>query len=201
MKKTALISLFAAMILAACGDDDATLPAGPAGDYQVSVTRTTYGIPHIKASDFGSLGYGYGYAFSQDNLCTLMEDLVAIRGERSKYWGGDGTYSIRPPEITPNNIDSDFFWKFMADEDAVQRFRNKSAPEVQQIVHGYVDGFNRYIFFFNDTENTATSRSYRPANTPANRPHARRHPICSRSQKTTCTGALSGWRSWPAPGP
>jgi len=74
-----------------------------------------------------------------------MEDLVAIRGERSKYWGGDGTYSIRPAEITPNNVDNDFFWKFMADEDAVQRFRNAAVPEVRQLVHGYVDGFNRYI--------------------------------------------------------
>jgi len=145
MKKAALISLLAVMILASCGDDDGTPPTQPAGDYQASVTRTTYGIPHIKASDYGSLGYGYGYAFAQDNLCTMMEDLVAIRGERSKYWGGDGTYAIRPADITPNNVDSDFFWKFMADADAVQRFRNASAPQVRQLVHGYVDGFNRYI--------------------------------------------------------
>ena len=145
MRKTTLTILLVMVTLAACGDDDAPLPTAPGGDYEVTVTRTTYGIPHIKASDFASLGYGYGYAFAQDNLCTMMEDLVAIRGERSKYWGGDGTYSIRPAEITPNNIDSDFFWKFMADEDAVQRFRNASDPQVRKIVHGYVDGFNRYI--------------------------------------------------------
>jgi len=145
MRKTAFLSLIAMMTLPACGDDDGMLPARPPGDYRVTVTRTTYGIPHINGSDYGSLGYGFGYVFAQDNLCTMMEDLVAIRGERSKYWGGDGTYSIRPVEITPNNVDSDFFWKFVADEDAVQRFRNKAAPEVQQVVHGYVDGFNRYI--------------------------------------------------------
>jgi acyl-homoserine-lactone acylase len=74
-----------------------------------------------------------------------MEDLVAIRGERSRYWGGNGTYPIRPVEIAPNNIDSDFFWKFMADAEAVQRFRNAADPRVKQLVHGYVDGFNRYI--------------------------------------------------------
>ena len=145
MRKTTLTILLVMVTLAACGDDDAPLPTAPGGDYEVTVTRTTYGIPHINASDFASLGYGYGYSFAQDNLCTMMEDLVAIRGERSKYWGGDGTYSIRPAEITPNNVDSDFFWKFMADADAVGRFRNGSTPEVRQIVHGYVDGFNRYI--------------------------------------------------------
>jgi len=145
MGKIALMSLLAAMMLAACGGDDGALPTQPGENYQVTVTRTTYGIPHINAPDFGSVGYGYGYAFAQDNLCTLMEDLVAIRGERSKYWGGDGTYPIRPAGIAPNNIDSDFFWKLMADADAVRRFRKAAAPEVRQLVHGYVDGFNRYI--------------------------------------------------------
>ena len=145
MTKTTLTILLAMVTLAACGDDDATLPTVPGQDYEVTVTRTTFGIPHINASDFGSLGYGFGYAFAEDNLCTLMEDLVAIRGERSKYWGGDGTYAIRPAEITPNNIDSDFFWKFMADAKAVRRLRKTAAPEVRQVIHGYVDGFNRYI--------------------------------------------------------
>ena len=111
--------------------------------YEVTVTRTTYGIPHVNAVDFGSIGYGYGYVFAQDNLCTMMEDFVAIRGERSKYWGGDGTYSIPAVPVTPNNVDSDFFWKFMADAEAIRRIRNAAKPEVLQITHGFVDGFNR----------------------------------------------------------
>jgi len=32
-------------------------------NYRAQVFRTSYGIPHIKATDWGSLGYGYGYAF------------------------------------------------------------------------------------------------------------------------------------------
>ena len=109
------------------------------------MTRTQYGIPHIKAADFGSLGYGYGYAFAEDNLCVMMEDYVAIRGERARYWGGDGSYTIPAVPVTTNNVDSDFFWKLTADADAVAHFKDGADPQVQQAVTGYVDGFNRYI--------------------------------------------------------
>ncbi len=143
MRREVLISLLGMVLFGGCGGDGNS-HSRPA-NYDVTVTRTTYGIPHINADDYGSLGYGYGYAFAQDNLCTMMEDLVAIRGERSKYWGGEGTYSIPAVPVNPNNVDSDFFWKFMADADAVRRFRNAAAPQVRRLVHGYVDGFNRYM--------------------------------------------------------
>ena len=145
MKKLMMRCLLPTILLAACGSDDGTPVSQTESAYQVTVTRTTYGIPHVNAADFGSIGYGYGYVFAQDNLCTMMEDYVAIRGERSKYWGGDGTYSIPAVPVTPNNVDSDFFWKFMADAEAIRRIRNATKPEVLQITHGYVDGFNRYI--------------------------------------------------------
>ncbi|WP_297354281.1 penicillin acylase family protein, partial [Paraburkholderia sp.] len=45
---------------------DAATPA-----YQVEIRRTALGIPHVKADDWGSLGYGYGYVQAQDNLCTM----------------------------------------------------------------------------------------------------------------------------------
>ncbi|MFI4980818.1 MAG: penicillin acylase family protein [Nevskiales bacterium] len=109
------------------------------------MTRTRYGIPHIKGNDFGSLGYGYGYAFAEDNLCTMMEDYVAIRGERSKYWGGTGTYSIPAVPVTANNIDSDFFWKLIASDDNVAKFKAAADPRVELAVTGYVDGFNRWM--------------------------------------------------------
>ena len=34
--------------------------AGPS--YHATITRTAHGIPHITATDFGSLGFGSGYA-------------------------------------------------------------------------------------------------------------------------------------------
>lgn len=87
----------AALLLAGClgssedvaqsGTDSRTNTSETAGlKYDVSITRTTYGVPHIRAKDYGSLGYGQGYAFAQDNLCVFLEDLLTIRGERSRFW-------------------------------------------------------------------------------------------------------------------
>ena len=36
--------------------------------YQVEITRTEFGIPHIKAANYGSLGYGEAYASAQDHV-------------------------------------------------------------------------------------------------------------------------------------
>jgi acyl-homoserine-lactone acylase len=136
--------LLTAALLSACGS---STPVGGSGtlQYNVSITRTQYGVPHITAGDFGSLGYGYGYAFAQDNLCTMMEDYVAIRGQRSQYLGGSGSYSIPAVPVTASNIDSDFFWKLIADDTAVQNFKSAIDPRAALALSGYVDGFNRYM--------------------------------------------------------
>src|SRR5690348_2502836 len=63
--------------------------------YDVTITRTEYGIPHIVARDFGSLGYGYGYAFAQDNLCTMAADYVTVEGLRSRWFGPSASYQMR----------------------------------------------------------------------------------------------------------
>ncbi|MCL4292787.1 MAG: penicillin acylase family protein [Acidimicrobiia bacterium] len=72
-----------ATLLPVCWSPLGAAPArrGPLGHaplersvYRASVVRTPYGIPHVRAADWGSLGYGYGYAFSQDNFCELAKD-------------------------------------------------------------------------------------------------------------------------------
>ncbi len=53
----------------------------------ITVTRDSAGIPHIVADNFTALGYGEGYSFAQDNLCTFANDVVTVEGERSQYFG------------------------------------------------------------------------------------------------------------------
>jgi acyl-homoserine-lactone acylase len=59
-------------------------------NYQVKVQRTSFGIPHVRASDWGSLGYGYGYAFAQDNICVLAADVLVATGTKSRFFGPQG---------------------------------------------------------------------------------------------------------------
>ncbi len=114
--------------------------------YDVTVRRTSFGVPHINADNFGSMGYGYGYVHAQDNLCVLLEDLVTIRGERARYFGRDGSrYLIVANGSSANPVDSDFFWKLLANEEALNALKADIVPEAAAATTGFVAGFNRYI--------------------------------------------------------
>ena len=75
------------LLLAACSDSnnnnnklEPEVPVEPVVTYSAEVRRTEYGIPHIKARDWGGLGYGYGYAYSQDNYCVTMREIAMASG-------------------------------------------------------------------------------------------------------------------------
>ena len=55
--------------------------------YSAEIRRASHGVPHITAKDMGSLGFGEGYAFAQDHLCSLADQVVKVRGERARYFG------------------------------------------------------------------------------------------------------------------
>jgi len=58
-----------------------------ATSYQATIDRTTHGIPHITADNFGSLGFGSGYAAAETSICTLADTLVTARAQRSRWFG------------------------------------------------------------------------------------------------------------------
>lgn len=125
--------------------------AGPAADapgldrYRATVTRTSFGIPHIEAPDFASMGYAYGYVQAEDNLCLLAEDTLTVRGMRARYLGGEGQYTIPANGAVASNVDADFFWRTAITDAALESQRSNSDPEVIEASQGYVDGFNRYV--------------------------------------------------------
>ncbi len=151
--KPVVASVAAALLLAACGGDDLSTGGGgggqkPEGKYSATIVRTDMGIPHITANSYGDLGFGQGYAFAEDNLCVMMEDFITIRGERAKFFGvgGDkGSYLIEPNGSSADNISSDFFWKFVADDAAWQRTRDRTKADFKELVTGYTAGFNQYM--------------------------------------------------------
>ncbi len=146
-------TLLSCLILAACGGADRGVSQPPGGTpqlpdgatYTAEVVRTEYGIPHITADDFGSFGYGYGYVHTEDNLCVLAEDLMTIRGERARHFGRDGQHVIIPNGSVASNVDSDFFWKFMATDAAIAPIRDNADPEAVAATRGFVAGYNRYL--------------------------------------------------------
>jgi acyl-homoserine-lactone acylase len=124
------------------------LPAVAGAD--VTIRRSAHGIPHVSASDFRSLGEGYGFAFAEDNLCTMADQYVTVRGERSRFFGPDATWQLRGNGSTNRNLDSDFFFRRIIAQGTVERLiaqpaPNGPRPEVRDLVRGYMDGYNRYL--------------------------------------------------------
>ncbi|HVV76461.1 MAG TPA: penicillin acylase family protein [Mycobacteriales bacterium] len=118
--------------------------------YSVTVTRTEGGIPHIVGANFGDVGYGYGYSFAQDNICTMADTYITVEGKRSMYFGPNGSYEQRGNGITVTNLDSDFFWTEVQDSGIVRELASRKPPlgptnSLRAGVRGYVAGYNRYL--------------------------------------------------------
>ncbi|WP_338722387.1 acylase [Pseudomonas tolaasii] len=104
------------------------------------IRRTTFGVPHIRANDERGLGFGIGYAYAQDNLCLLANEVVTVNGERARYFGPDeATVEER------NNLASDVFFTWFNTPEAVAAFWKAQTPQMQQRIEGYVAGYNRYL--------------------------------------------------------
>ena len=130
----------------------ATIPgpvtAAPGGTYDVRIRTTAYGIPHIEAADYASMGYGYGYVVASQTICTLAEAYTTVRAQRSLHFGPDAGYSYRANGSTVNNLNSDFFYRQIIDEGRIEKMlTGPDAPkrEIREGVRGYVAGYNRWL--------------------------------------------------------
>ncbi|MET8544752.1 penicillin acylase family protein [Kitasatospora sp. NPDC004799] len=137
-------ALLTALVPTAAQAADAD-PGADRGGWTAKISRTEYGVPHVLARDFGGLGYGYGYAFAQDNLCQLADQVVTVRGERSRWFGPDGESVDRV-----SNLVSDTYQRGVQRSGTVRRLLAAPAPlgptdEARQLVDGYVAGYNRYL--------------------------------------------------------
>jgi acyl-homoserine-lactone acylase len=120
------------------------------GRYEATIVRTAYGVPHITAGDFGSLGFGYGYALASDDLCTMAQVYVTVEGERSRYFGPSAN-ATGPAGGHFSNLDSDIFWRSVIGRQVIPRLLavrtgpGAVAPQVRQLMTGYVAGYNDYL--------------------------------------------------------
>lgn len=141
-----VLALLVSLVLvgAACSSDDggggggdsSSGPSTADGTYEATIRRTAYGVPHIAADDLGSLGFGQGYAFAEDHLCTLADQVVKVRGERSR-WHGAGEDDA--------NLNSDLGYRQL---DLVGR-AEAALPELdadaREVIQGYAAGYNAYL--------------------------------------------------------
>ena len=137
--------LLSSLSLIGCSDSgssrspDEVIPEPPVEEfnYEATLTRTEYGVPHIVAQDWGSLGYGHGYVFAEDNYCMLMEEIIRASGQSLEFFGEAG-----------GSEDTDFVFSLVNDNSDGQledRYLSQQPQYILDLVAGYAAGYNRYL--------------------------------------------------------
>lgn len=154
---TATVALTTAALAVLPGPTSAA-PAAPADSvdavraaatprYDATVRWTDHGIPHVTAKDFGSLGYGSGYAAAESSACTLLDTIMTGRGQRSLYLGPTGRYDDYV-SMNGSNLQVDTLVTDLRNRKVVEKLlAGKAGPgsDVRQMVGGYVAGVNRWL--------------------------------------------------------
>lgn len=115
--------------------------------YDATIRWTEHGIPHITAKNFGSLGYGSGYAAANASICTLLDTIVTGRGLRSRWFGPDGSYDDYV-SMNGSNLQIDTVVTDLHNRKVVEGLlKSKAGPsgQVRQLVGGYVAGVNKWL--------------------------------------------------------
>ena len=120
----------------------------PGGTYDATITRTEHGIPHVVADDWGSLGYGHGYATAQTSICSLADTLLTGRGERSRWLGADAR-ALDRVTLDATNLQADTFFTDLRNRKVVEELLadpvRGPGPQARAMVKGYVAGVNRHL--------------------------------------------------------
>lgn len=138
MKRISVLAAAAAVLVAAQAGEALAKPR-----YSATITRTTYGIPHIEARDWRGVGYGVAYAYAEDNLCLLAEEFATVAGERSRFWGPEAKAVLGFEEV--DNLSSDVFFRAVIDLPALREGAKTLSPRARDLMAGYVAGYNRFL--------------------------------------------------------
>ena len=135
----ALLTMAVSLALFGCSDNDNSFNdddddiTTPSATYEANIQRTQFGIPHITAKDYKGLGYGVGYSFAEDNICSLAREIVVASGQSMLYLGDEG------------DVASDVFYTWYNSPEKRAQFLNAQEPEVLDAVAGYAAGYSRYL--------------------------------------------------------
>ncbi|MEV5914140.1 penicillin acylase family protein [Streptomyces chartreusis] len=119
------------------------------GGMSAVIRYTEYGIPHIVGRDYKSLGFGTGWAQAADQVCTLADGFVTVRGERSRFFGPDAAADSALSSAT-SNLSSDLYFRGVRQSGTVERLLAEPAPrgpsrQVKDLMRGFAAGYNTWL--------------------------------------------------------
>ena len=137
--------------------------------YRATIRWTRHGIPHVVARDFGSLGFGSGYAAADSSICTLADTVLTARGQRSRWLGPNRRYDDQVT-LNASNLQVDAFVTDLRNRRVVERLlASKAGPgrQARVMVRGYVVGINRWLRTHRVTDPACRGAAYLKPNATA----------------------------------
>lgn len=130
-------SLATVLMLSLIGcNADKPLTEDRAPAYQATVIKTEYGIPHITAESWGSLGFGEAYTAAEDHICNMALALVQSRGESAAVFG---------PGPRNRNLSRDIVVKSLGIPERAGEALAAQEPQIKEWVEGYTAGYNQFV--------------------------------------------------------
>ena len=109
-------------------------------NYNVTIHRDTWGVPHIYGDKDEDAAYGLAYAHAEDDFQTIFDILLASRGISASINGKD-------------SAPVDYLVGLLKIWDTVESKCSTLSPKIISICNSYADGINTYI------ENNPTKKS------------------------------------------
>lgn len=145
MKLHNLLLALSATLLLACNNEDKTSPPPVLPEAEkVTISYTAHGVPHIQAGSYRALGYGVGYAQASENLCTLAEQLLKLKGEKSRYFGAGAGQK---------NLLSDIAYRTLDYGTQARQLYGAVPLDSKMLMQGYAEGFNHQLRQFGGSNN------------------------------------------------
>ncbi|MFJ6084689.1 penicillin acylase family protein [Streptomyces sp. NPDC092369] len=119
------------------------------GGLSAEIRYTEYGIPHILAENYADLGFGTGWAQATDQVCTLADGFVTVRGDRSRFFGAEAT-TDQSLGTAGNNLSSDLYFRGVRQAGTVRRLLTQPAPlgpsrQAKDLMRGFAAGYNAWL--------------------------------------------------------
>ncbi len=111
------------------------------GALSARIRRTDYGVPHIQGDNLESIGFGAGYAYAEDNICLLADQIVRFNSQRARYFGPGSD----PAQNNAENLINDFSYLALGIRDHAEQGFGDMSENSRAILSGYVKGYNKYL--------------------------------------------------------
>lgn len=105
--------------------------------FEATIRTTTDGVAHISGRDRADVAFGQGYVSGAAYGCTLLDQILKVRGERSVNLG---------PGPNGENVESDFAWRAIDIAGRAESDYDEATDAVTEQFDSFARGWNQHLF-------------------------------------------------------